>query len=325
MNPKRAFPIRVVVAGLALLLILIAAGTPNLLRSRKAADQAGYTALRPDSRQAVWEEAPDAAGAKGGVTGRVLAATYSAEAGPPLAGRKVVQTATMDLVVADPRQAAGAMEDLARRCDGYVESSSLERDIEGRENGSIVLRVPADRFASVREQLRGLAVQVQKDQAEARDVTRQFVDYEAELRNDRAEEQQYLEIMKRSGTIKDTVLVAEKLVEVRGRIERLQGELQYLSHQVELATITVRYWKEPQVSEARFHWHPWLNARESWRTSAEALAGYADAMVSLLLYLPVILAWGVTVVALAYGAIRLLVAVGRWLLPKREQAAAPAR
>jgi hypothetical protein len=50
---------------------------------------------------------------------------------------------------------------------------------------------------------------------EAEDVTRQYVDEQAHLRNLRAQEAQYLTILKQAKTVKDTLDISEKLNAVR--------------------------------------------------------------------------------------------------------------
>jgi TfoX/Sxy family transcriptional regulator of competence genes len=63
-------------------------------------------------------------------------------------------------------------------------------------------------------------------------VTKQYVDQEARLRNLRAQEQQYLGILRKAATVKDTLEVSDKLNEVRGAIEERQAEFEALTKQV---------------------------------------------------------------------------------------------
>ena len=74
-------------------------------------------------------------------------------------------------------------------------------------------------------QIKSVAVSVDREDVEAHDVTREYIDLDARLRNAQAEEARYLEILKRATTVKDTLEGAEKLSNVRGRIEQLQGEM----------------------------------------------------------------------------------------------------
>jgi VIT1/CCC1 family predicted Fe2+/Mn2+ transporter len=171
-------------------------------------------------------------------------------------------------------------------------------------SAQVTLRVPAVSLEEARLALRRMSKKVEQEKAGANDVTAQMVDMDAMLRNYRAEEQQYLAIMQRAGNVNDTLAVAQRLSDVRGRIERTQAQQKLMARQVEMATIAVSLRAE---SITNVQWMP--NFREAWRDAAEAMAGYIGAMTALLLYAPVVLAWFFTVVVLLVLAWRTL----RWV------------
>jgi len=100
------------------------------------------------------------------------------------------------------------------------------------------VRIPAKYFDEARTQVRRIAKAVEQDTIEARDATREYVDKEASLRNARAEEAQYLAILKRAAAVKDILEVSSKLAEVRGRIDESEADLRFLHHQVEMSLLT---------------------------------------------------------------------------------------
>lgn len=64
------------------------------------------------------------------------------------------------------------------------------------------------------------------------------MDQAARLRNLRVQESQYLGILKRAQTVKDTLEISEKLNEVCAQIEQ-QAEFEALSKQVETVAFTI--------------------------------------------------------------------------------------
>jgi hypothetical protein len=62
------------------------------------------------------------------------------------------------------------------------------------------MRVSAEYFDEAQTQIRKIAKAVEQDTIEAHDVTRESVNQEAAVRNARAEEAQYLAILKRACT-----------------------------------------------------------------------------------------------------------------------------
>ena len=226
--------------------------------------------------------------------------------------RKVVRTGSLDLEVKDPVQTAEALRQLALRMHGYVESSNVWGAQDSLQTAYVTLRVPADRFDEARLEVHKLGVRMQNERVESKDVTGQYVDLESSLRNYRAEEQQYLEIMKRAGAVKDTLEVARQLAEVRGRIERTQGQWKLLSQQVEMATLSVSLRSESVVAIGGVRWQPLQRIRMALRDAAQDLADYGDFLILVLFRLPVMLLWVVTLATLAGFGWKLL----RWLWRK---------
>ena len=232
--------------------------------------------------------------------------------------RKIVRTAHLRLVVKDPSQALEAITALARQFSGYAASSQIQGWDEDR-SASVTIRIPAERFDEARVALRGLAVRVDDETIEASDVTKQFFDYQATLANYRAEEAQYLEILKRATAVKDVLAVSQQLAEVRGRIHTTEGESRYLSQQIAMASIEVALRTETEAQVAGLHWRPLFVLRQAARDGVDGLADYAAAMLALLLRLPAIVLWVATVLFLAKYAWKLL----RWWWKAIEVRPAP--
>ncbi len=278
-------------AGFCLMALLVAISTPSLLRPRGAAG------VLQASDEQLASFAPS-----GATTGKVHAAE-----------RMVVRRATLDLVVGDLAAALRTAEQLAADLGGWVERSELVRG-----SASVHVRVPSARFDEARAALRKLSDERGNESATADDRTADFVDMGANLRNFRAEEASYLAIMQRSGAIKDTLSVAERLADVRGRIERLQGEMKSLSRQVEMATIAVTLRLTAAPSEP-VRWRPLETIRGAWEDMRWGLAHYADAMIVVLFALPVGLVWAGTVLL----AVLVVFRTGRWIW-RRAMASSPA-
>ena len=140
---------------------------------------------------------------------------------------------------------------------------------------SLEIRVPAERLEEARAEIRKLGLRVESERVEAEDVTRQYVDLDARLRNLRSEEAQYLSIMKRASTVKDTLAVSEKLSEVRGQIEEQQAEVQALSRQVETVAINVSLHADAEAQASGLHWRPLYQLKLAMRGGLNSFGNYA--------------------------------------------------
>ncbi len=238
---------------------------------------------------------------------------------PPLDSRRMIQKVSLSLVAADPVAIGEKIRRVAYGFGGYVDSMRVS-NTSGVNQICTSVRVPSARLDEARRQVHSFADRVTDEQEDARDVTSQYVDLQSNLRNFHAEESQYLEIMRRSGSIKDTLAVAEKLADVRGRIEHAQGQLNVLGHQTEMAVLEITVATEPIARPVEVRWHPLAEMKAAFWDAADDLSTYANFMIAVLFRLPVFILWAATLVGSALGAWRFL----RWAWSKRMPAPAPA-
>ena len=232
------------------------------------------------------------------------------------AGRRLVRTAALEMLVQKPGESAEKIRALVERAGGFLVSSEVRGD-QYPTGGTLTIRVPAQRFESVRDQIRKLGLRIESERIEAQDVTRQFTDQEANLRNLRAEEQQYLSILKQALTVKDTLEVSEKLGDVRGQIEQQQAEFNTLSKQIETVAITVSLRAEAEAKVFGLNWRPLYQIKMAFRDGLDGLANYFSAMTAFAFLLPTILLWIATIAlggAVAWRILRW--AARRWFVWK---------
>jgi len=226
--------------------------------------------------------------------------------------RKLVRTGAIDLVVEHPAEAAERIRQLAERSGGFLVSSRVGggQDATG---GEVVVRVPVARFEEIRAEIRKLGLRVGSDRLETQDVTRDYVDREARLRNLRAQEQQYLTILKHATTVKDTLEVSDKLNQVRGEIDQQQAEFDALSKQVETVALTVTLASEAEAQVFGLHWRPMYRLKMAARDGLDGLADYLGTVIAIAFYLPTIMLWVATILIAAAIAWRILKWAGRRL------------
>ena len=233
---------------------------------------------------------------KGRTIRQMAVTTMLAPAAPPPPvqdgepDRKIVRAASLDLIVKEPGEIAEKIRALSESMGGFLVSSEIRGEQE-MSSGSLTIRVPAARFEEARAQIRKLGLRVENDKIEAEDVTRQYVDQAASLRNLRAEEEQYLSILKQAKTVKDTLEVSEKLGDLRGQIEQQQAEFETLSKQIETVAITVSLRTEAEARVLGLNWRPLYQMKLALRDGLDSLATYSTSMVALVFFLPTIVLW----------------------------------
>ena len=194
-------------------------------------------------------------GGPSGIVGSDGGTTFESLGNSPqslIIDRKIIRTATIELTVDDVPGAVQRIEIAAAAAGGFVSGSSItieqqpppddpEEEQEIRQRGTITIRVPAESYASVMSKLRSLVddprdiTSLTEDTSE---VTEEYSDLQARLRNLEATEVQYLELLSRAESINDVLLVQDRLNSVRLQIEQVQGRIQLLDDLTSMATIT---------------------------------------------------------------------------------------
>jgi uncharacterized protein DUF4349 len=169
----------------------------------------------------------------------------------PAIGPTVIKTADLAVSVDrdDSDESMSRVTQIAAKHGGFVVSSTRFGD-EAR-GGSVVVRIPSDRFEAALQEMRGLG-EVKRETVAGEDVGQEFVDLEARLRNLHAQEAVLLRLFDDAASVADTIRIQNELAGVQLEIERLEGRLRYLQDQTELATISVSLSEEGVSAPGRF-------------------------------------------------------------------------
>jgi hypothetical protein len=150
--------------------------------------------------------------------------------------RMVIKSASMALVVEDITATLMQITNLAAVNGGYIVNSDM-REEQNRLYANISFRVDAAKFNETIQALRDLAVDVRSESTSGQDVTEEYVDLNAKLRNLEASEAQLLELMKKAGTVEEILKVQQELVNTREEIEQIKGRMQYLEQSSSLSFV----------------------------------------------------------------------------------------
>jgi hypothetical protein len=218
--------------------------------------------------------------------------------------RYLIRNATLSVEVRDARQASRTLIAAVEAARGYVAESHESVDALGQRSVVITVRVPAGRFDGSLGQIEALG-KVMDKQVTAEDVTEEFVDSQARLRNLQASEERLLAHLRQTGRLPDILLVENALTRVRGEIEQLEGRLRYLAHRIAYSTLAVT------LSEAARP-QP-VVPPESYSSGKVA----ADAMRSLVAFGQAV--WSLAIWITVWAVVWLPLALFAWLAYRRRK------
>lgn len=196
------------------------------------------------------------------------------------AERKIIRNANLTIEVASPGDSQRRIVSIAEAHQGFVVTSeATQRTTEDKTKPEItvnlVVRVPAAQFNQAMEEIRAVGARVTQEKITGQDVTEEFIDLEARMKNQKALEAQFLEIMKRASKVEEALNVQQELAEVRTEIEKLEGRRRFLENQASLSTINVTLQPPTQI----------VNAAGFWYSIRSAFSDGVDMAAAIILFL----------------------------------------
>ena len=160
---------------------------------------------------------------------KVVAATKAVSDAPHSAAM-LIYTATLAMAVYQVEPGLDAVEKVARDMGGYLAA---------RQDTSITIRVPRDRFDETLARIQKLGDVTHRD-IKAQDVTDEYVDLQARLKNAYAIRDKLTDLLSRAA-VKDALDIEKELGRVTEDIERMEGKLKLLRDQIAFSTVTVTF------------------------------------------------------------------------------------
>ena len=290
--------------GFAILLLVVAIGTPNLLRSRLAVDRGEPGQVTWDERSMwahrswPWESKPAPAQSP------PAPVPTDAEKGMGQRGPMVIRTASLLLVTKEFEKARAAVQQIVAKHGGFLGQLSVSGEANTGRTLQATLRIPADKLDAAFGELKALG-RVTSEAQTGEEVTQQYVDLTARLSNARATEKRLVEVLaQRTGKVKDVLEVEREIARVREEIETMDAQRRSMEKQVQFATVNLRvaeeFQKQLEVTPPSTGTTMWNALVEGFRTASDSLLGIAEfalragpslVLWTLILWWPARLVW----------------------------------
>lgn len=194
----------------------------------------------------------------------------------------------MRIVVADTAKAVNDVTASVEALNGYVSGSEVWREGE-LLRARLTLRVPGKSLRPALAAIRKAARRVDNETMSSEDVTQEYVDLEARLRNLEATEIELRELLttvrQNARKASEILEVHQQLTAIRGEIEQTRGRIQQLGHNVAMSHIGLDVMPDaitkPVVETG---WQPAVVARDATRALLSAGRALASAAIWIVIY-----------------------------------------
>jgi hypothetical protein len=220
--------------------------------------------------------------------------------------RIVIRNADMSIVVDDPADAMTAIGRMAERMGGFIVTSNMWKarnynDVEVPE-GNITIRVPAELLNQALDEIKALTNNTTQDvlteNISGQDVTEQYTNLNARLRNLEDAEEQLRTILDNATDTEAVLEVFNRLTEIREEIEVIKGQIKYYEESAALSAISVRIQAHEAVNPISVAgWKPSVTVSRALQSLVNAFQAIVDGLIWVVLYiLPILLVLALPVV-----------------------------
>lgn len=276
--------IAIAIGGLVLLVLVLSLLAKNSLQNQV-----------PTSR--VSSNMPMLSSDFGGVSMMEKSGAGLSESSSPVApievDKKIIKTGNLNMKVDKVDKALEEIKTIAEKNKGEVFSSNIYQSSSTKaKSGTVVVKIPVDNFETAFDDLKKVASLVVSESTSGKDVTEQYADLQAQLKNKQAEEQSIAKILNRAGTIPEVLSVTKELSRARGEIEVLQGRIKLMESQTEMSTISLNISEDIAVVLTS-SWRPWQIIKNAVNSLIDSIQGFINFLIRLIIVvIPVILLYG---------------------------------
>jgi Domain of unknown function (DUF4349)/Putative zinc-finger len=239
-------------------------------------------------------------------------ASQAAQPAPQQTQPMIARTASVSLIVKDFAPLEASVKAIAQRHSGYIASLNSSSPQEAARSLTASLRIPSAQLESAIAELKQLG-HVEQESQSGEEVTKEFTDRAARMKNARATEERLLDVLRNhTGQVKDILATEQEIARVRGDIEQMEADQRSLQTRVDFATVELSVQEEykaslqgaPTATATRLH----NAAVDGYRAAIDSVIGVG---VWALQALPIILLWAIAAFLPA-----------RWFWRRRRRAAA---
>jgi hypothetical protein len=164
--------------------------------------------------------------------------------------QKLIKNGDISFEVKNIKDTKAFLQKVISKHKGYISNEKIE-DYRINPTEILTVRVPNSNFDHIINDI-GLQVgDFDSKRIDIEDVTAEFVDIEARLKNKKQLEGKYQELLAKANNMADILKIEKEISLIREDIESTEGRLRYLNNQVGYSTLIITYYEKRAT--AGFH------------------------------------------------------------------------
>ena len=165
--------------------------------------------------------------------------------------RKIIKEGSISFKSTDAKKTRDDIVKFVNENNGYLSNDNIT-NYSGSTRYRITIRVPADNFDKLLEEISGAAKKVDSKEIKALDVTEEFVDVESRIKTKKELEARYKELLKQANKVDDILSIEKEIGALQTDIEVFEGKFRYLKDKIAYSTLTVDFYEQKESKQESF-------------------------------------------------------------------------
>lgn len=194
--------------------------------------------------------------------------------------KMIIYNANLSIEVKNYNQFQNIIESDIQNYKGYIVNMSQDQ-AQGNLTSHLTIRVPQPKFYALLDEIKKNSDKVLHNELSGKDVTKQYVDLQAQLKAQQLVEQRLQTFMKKTTNTTDLLKISDELGKVETQIDSLKGQMKYLENQSSLSTITLVV-TENKVTVPKLQTNDlntWQKAQKAFMTTIQGLTTFISWLV----------------------------------------------
>ena len=156
--------------------------------------------------------------------------------------RKIIKQGEVRFETDDLNAMRSRVNDVMLKHGGYISKENETKTQETLET-NYVLRMPADKFDAVLNNISTGVDRFDTRRIDAQDVTEEYIDVEARINTKKALAERYAQLLAKATTVESILAIERQIGDLQGDIEAAEGRLRFLQSRVGHATLAVNVYQ----------------------------------------------------------------------------------
>ena len=207
--------------------------------------------------------------------------------------QKVVKNGNANIEVDNFDSSVSKIKELTSNFGGYVTNSNMWISGSETKSGNITMKIPEKRFDEFGDSL-GQIGKIKSKEISTYDVTEEYVDLQARLKNLKNQEKRYTELLDMAKDVQDVLAIEIQLGRIRGEIESYEGRIKYLDNTTSFGTFYINLYDPEKIT------HEW-GIKDAFNKAIDAfIASIAGIIILGGFFIPIVVIIGIIYLIVKY-------------------------